>query len=388
MGENEQAKVDMIDPAKRRGWQWPRAADRWLPGYLRSLLRSGCSGTPELLVCIADHFEPRGCTIVPDGTVSGGVAPDTARAFTTDWCARYTEQMKAFRDVNGHPPRHTFFYPWDEYDPGILEALATFQDAGYGEAELHLHHRHDTADSLRDKLVAARDCLSARHGLLGQRADGTPAYAFVHGNWALCNSHPDGDWCGVTDEIRVLAETGCYADLTFPSAPSPTQPRIVNQLVYACDPPMGEVGVRPGPIPGTVPAAGRVLLVSGPLGLNWRQRKAGLLPRLENAELSAVNPPDARRLRLWIRLAARVPGRPTWRVLKLHTHGARSANRDMLTGPAMASFHRLLADGSAAGRWRHHYVTARELVNIVLAAADGQPGEPDALRDYTIRARR
>jgi hypothetical protein len=56
------------------------------------------------------------------------------------------------------------------------------------------------------------------------------AYGFVHGNWALCNSRPDGDWCGVNEELTVLAQTGCYADFTFPSAPSPTQPRMVNAV--------------------------------------------------------------------------------------------------------------------------------------------------------------
>jgi len=374
--------------AEQRGLGLPRSAHRWLPDYLRSRLRGRSGGRPELLVCIADHFEPRGCTVASDGSVGGGADPAAAREFTTDWCARYVDRFSTLRDVDDRPPRHTFFYPWEEYEAGILDTLAAFQDAGYGETELHLHHRRDTPATLRAKLTAARDCLRERHGLLGRTAAGATAYAFVHGNWALCNSRPDGDWCGVSGEIAVLAATGCYADLTFPSAPSVTQPRIVNRLVYAADPLPGGVGVRPGPAPDAASPDGRVLLVSGPLGLNWRRRKAGLLPRLENAELSGVNPPDAVRLALWVQLAARVPGRPDWRVVKLHTHGAVPANRDMLTGETMVAFHRVLAEGTAAGRWRHHYVTARELVNIIRAGAAGATGDPGALRDYAILTNR
>ena len=38
-------------------------------------------------------------------------------------------------------------------------------------------------------------------------------YAFVHGNFALANS-AGGRYCGVDEEMQILAETGCYADMT------------------------------------------------------------------------------------------------------------------------------------------------------------------------------
>jgi hypothetical protein len=121
---------------------------------------------------------------------------------------------------------------------------------------------------LREKLVRFRDLLHREHGMLGcrksevgsRRSEGergdcrpptsdlrSPVYAFIHGNWSLCNSRPDGDWCGVNEELGILAETGCYADLTFPSAPSPTQPRTVNSIYRASDRPEGrghDSGVR------------------------------------------------------------------------------------------------------------------------------------------------
>ena len=51
----------------------------------------------------------------------------------------------------------------------------------------------------------------------GERSE--VGYAFIHGNWSLCNSRPDGRYCGVNNELDVLRETGCYADFTLPSAP-------------------------------------------------------------------------------------------------------------------------------------------------------------------------
>ena len=59
-----------------------------------------------------------------------------------------------FRDSDGRPPRHTFFYPPEEYEPQYLDALTELCQAGFGEVEVHIHHRHDTAESLRDKLTA------------------------------------------------------------------------------------------------------------------------------------------------------------------------------------------------------------------------------------------
>src|SRR5258707_498316 len=62
-------------------------------------------------------------------------------------------------------------------------------------------------------------------------------YAFIHGNWALDNSRPDGRWCGINNELDVLRETGCFADFTLPSAPSPCQTSTINRIYYAVDDP-------------------------------------------------------------------------------------------------------------------------------------------------------
>ena len=52
--------------------------------------------------------------------------------------------------------------------------------------------------------------LHERHGLLRAGPEtGKIIYSFIHGNWALDNSRPDGRWCGVDNEIDILVETGC-----------------------------------------------------------------------------------------------------------------------------------------------------------------------------------
>lgn len=358
--------------------------DRWLPGYLAALARRppAVEGPRHLIFCVADHFEPLG----------GGVPLAAARASVRDWSRAYAERFSGLCDADGRPPVHTFFYPADEYDPACLEALAPLVTGGMGEVEVHLHHRHDTEAGFEQKLLGFRDVLHGEHGYLGPDASGAVRYGFVHGNWALCNSRPDGDWCGVNGELGILRRTGCYADFTFPSAPSPTQPRLVNALYYARDAAGGRprghdrgVQVRAGAPPAGPDDA--LLMIQGPLALNWHWRKWGLLPRLENAELSGANPPSPGRIDLWAAQQIHVPGRSDWVFVKVHTHGMNRANRGALLGDAMSAAHRHLQtvfnDGQA---WRLHYVSAREMANLVHAAEAGRSGEPGAWRDAIVAA--
>ncbi len=360
-----------------------RAVDKWLWGYLKSILRRprNRSRLTHLLFCVADHFEPLG---------NADSAP-AARAALADWLETYERRLGDFRDADGCPPRHTFFYPAEEYDEGCLDRLAAFCRAGWGEVEIQLHHRNDTPERLRERLLAFRDRLHARHGLLGQDATGAVRYGFVHGNWALCNARPDGDWCGVNEELRVLAETGCYADFTFPSAPSPTQPRMVNALYRAWDRPGRPRGQDRGVLCRTHPARplaaleGALLLIQGPLGLDWRRRKRGMFPRLETGELSAVNPPTPRRVDLWVRQGIHVIGRPDWIFVKVHTHGCRPAHRETLLGWPAICLHRYLASRyTIENGWSFHYVTAREMFNVVSAAEQGRAGNPGLWRNAII----
>ena len=176
----------------------------------------------------------------------------------------------------------------------------------------------------------------------------------------------------------------------MPSAPSPTQTRLINSVYYAKSTPHGKShdrGVRANV--GSTTARdeeNQLLLVQGPLGLNWQRRKAGVMPRVENADLTGANPPVKDRLQLWLDLGIHVAGRPEWVFAKLHTHGGISRNYDMLLGDPMRRFHDLLTSHYNDGQqFRLHYVAARELVNIVHAAEDGKEGNPGDYRDYRLR---
>ncbi len=211
-------------------------------------------------------------------------------------------------------------------------------------------------------------------------------YGFIHGNWALDNSRPDGRWCGVNNELDVLRETGCYADFTLPSAPSPTQTRKINSIYYAVDDPSRPKSHDRGIDVGTgAPPPEALMLIQGPLVLNWGRRKWGVVPRIENGCLQANQPPRVERLDLWLKARVQVPSRPDWFFVKLHTHGAPEANQRVLLGEPMVQFHRRwLAAPTDDPKFHFHYVTAREMYNLVRAAEAGWRGSIVEARDFQL----
>ena len=333
----------------------------------------------HVILAIADHYEPN----------FGGASKELAQARVDRWVSDYPRVLGHFRDSDGRPPRHTFFYPVEAYDHDEVEGIAQLCRAGFGELEVHLHHNQDTAENLAHTLREAVRILSVEHGLLSRdRVTGELGYAFVHGNWVLNNSHPNGDWCGVNDEIRVLRETGCYADFTFPSAPSPPAPCMINQIYRAESTPDRPFGHDHGVVVGSASRSSSVssdalMLIQGPLVLNWRNRKWGLIPRLENGCVQSSQPASASRLPLWLKAGVGVPSRPDWIFVKLHAHGAPSHDHPALIGEPMAVFHQELADLAEENpRFHYHYVTAREMYNLVRAAESGWTGDVDSARDF------
>jgi hypothetical protein len=349
-----------------------RNADRWLATYVRESGRRSAPAPGQdvhLLICVADHYEPK----------YGDVPPEQAAARVRRWVEDYPRQFGRFRDSDGRTPRHTFFYPCEEYEPEYLDAVAGLCAAGFGEVEIHLHHDRDTADGLRRTLAGFRDTLASRHGLLARRRDGGVAYAFIHGNWALCNSMPGGVDCGVDNELAVLLETGCYVDMTLPSAPSRAQTPIINRIYHAKD--------RPGPCAHCFPcpADEGLMLIQGPLLLDWGRRKFGVVPRIENGCLQASQPPTMDRVRLWLRARVQVAGRPDWFFAKLHAHGAVEDAHEVLLGEPMVRFHEALAaEAKRNPRFHYHYVTAREMYNLARAAEAGYDGPVAGALDYEL----
>ena len=359
----------------------PKHADIWLPGYVKarwaSTRRRPRETTIDILFCIADHFEPD----------YGSASTQLQDARMARWTREYPA-LGSFRDADGCPPRHTFFTPLEVYREEIIDALGALCARGFGEVEVHLHHGHDTSENLRARLIWFRDRLASRHGLLGRLPTGKSAYGFVHGNWALDNGGTDASTCGVNDELTVLEETGCFADFTMPAAPEYPQSRVVNQFYYAEDdrdrPRSYDRGVRMKV--GTQGHRG-LLMCEGPLMLNWSRRVRGVLPRLDTGTLDAspLNHPTLDRFRRWVRAGISVHGRPEWLFVKVHSHGAKEANADVMLGAPMKAFHRdVLAEFNDGRRYRLHYVTAREMYNIAKAAESGKSGNAGGYRDFSV----
>jgi hypothetical protein len=77
--------------------------------------------------------------------------------------------------------------------------------------------------------------------------------------------------------------------------------------------------------------------------------------------------------------------RPDWYFAKLHTHGATEANAPMLIGESAIRFHQDLADRARRdANFRYHYVTAREMYNLVLAAQAHWSGSVAQARDFHL----
>jgi hypothetical protein len=352
-----------------------KALDKWFLPYLFRSRPERVSGPLHIVLCVCDHWEPFH-------------AADRAEALArvARWETQFPEVTGGFRDAEGKTPAHTFFFPIEQWDDEVIERLRAFCRRHHAEAEIHLHHKNDTPENLRATLRRGRDRLTEA-GFLSRDPEGNVRYGFVHGDWALDDSYPGGGYCGVRNELDILRETGCYGDFTLPSAPNPSQTRTINRIYYAVDTPAPKSHDRGRPAQtGIRPAENEFLLVQGPLGFNWRWRKWGLLPRMENAEIAGANPPTAKRLATWLDLAPRLPGAPHVVFVKLHTHGGNPRDMNVLLGDPMRRFHALLAEQFNDGSHHIlHYATARELVNIVHGLEQGGT-DPAALRDTTYRS--
>ena len=214
-------------------------ARRVVPSATLRALKSRVSGPVHIILALADHFEP---AIDPEDGQKR--VPRSEQERRLEWWAReYPKVIDGWRDHGGRPLLHTYFYPAEQYDEALLEMLADHCHAGWGEVEIHLHHgfaHPDTAENTRRVLTEFRDRLALRHRCLStQKGSTQPGYAFVHGDFALANSAA-GKFCGVDSEMQVLAETGCYADLTMPSGIAhPAQIEKINS-VYECTLPLDQ----------------------------------------------------------------------------------------------------------------------------------------------------
>jgi hypothetical protein len=348
-----------------------RNSQLWGPNYIRQRLRRiahrAAPPLERIWVTIADHYEP----MWQQADLS------TAQSRVALWRSAWPAIAKRCEpDSAGNAPRYTFFFPEEEYHPTLMEPLAEMVRMGIADVEVHLHHDGEGRQNFIDRITCFCDVLDGEHGLLRKR-DGKLTFGFIHGNWALDNSRPDGRWCGLNDEILVLRDLGCYADFTMPSGDSPTQAHFVNTIYYCTDDPHRPKSYDDG-LPVTVGGGvdGDLLMIPGPLGMRWRDR---WLPRLETGELCQGNVATPYRARRWVELAPRI-GADTF--IKLYTHGAQERHSSVLLHGVLESTFNLLAEEANRRRCSVHFVTAwqmylaidaiRQRRDPVVAAHSGQ----------------
>jgi hypothetical protein len=336
----------------------------WLPGYVRAAFgraeRVDDDGK-HIIFLMADHYEPG--------------KSDRAGEISEAWVSRFREIAARHRDSYGRQFQYTWFYPFDERRPEVLEGLAQAAHDGFGEVELHWHHPPTDSQHFPGMLVEALDWFSA-HGVPMSDVPGGPKhFAFIHGLWALDGSQPR---CGVNLELDILFRHGCYADFTFPSAGTVSQPKKINAIYYARDTDAPKSYDTGEDVVVGRPVDDRLMIFEGPLVVDWMRM------RFDTGAVENYSIPTPERIQNWIDANVHVKGRPEWVFVKVYSHGIQS--RDVILDRHLDSMLGDLERICAKRRIHLHYVTTREAYNIVKAAEEGKIGDPDVYREYRVPA--
>jgi hypothetical protein len=360
----------------------------WLVKYpfsrLGNFLGRNAFEKKHVVILVANHFEPSWREV-------GHHDIDTQIRLLEDYSKLAGKTCNSIVGSDGVKFQHTNFFPIEQYDSRLLDIVAQMQSDGLGEAEIHLHHgveKPDTAENLRNTLVEGRDVFAEKHKLLSRfDGKGEPKYAFVHGNLALANSS-GGEMCGVDEEMKILAETGCYADFTLPTAPDRTQVPIINSI-YECGMPLNEA--IPHRKKKTIVDGNDLnlpIIFQGPLVFNWTRKVNGIpIPRIDDGALVDNQTTDLRRFKRLISSNITVAGKSDWVFVKLYCHGFFTHDQKACIGEgAERFFGEILEDSEKTGAFDLYFASAREAFNMVSAAADGKTGKPSEYRNYRLKA--
>jgi hypothetical protein len=257
-----------------------------------------------------------------------------------------------------------------------MQALSDSVFRGFGEVEFHLHHGHDTHETMLATLRAGLDWFNRFGALCTAEAQPQKRYAYLAGNSALDNGAGDHALSGCDTELSALRDTGCYADFTFPALGSPAQPRLTNCIYYASEDGRAKSYDRGVPVEVGRPASGDLMIFQGPTAINWRDGC------IDDGAVENTSPPDPRRLVSWLSAHVHVLGRPEWVFVKLCTHAMQ--NRASFLGSGNDAVFAAMETWWNRPPFRLHYVTAREAYNLVKAAEAGMSGDPNDYRDFDV----
>lgn len=352
---------------------------------------AGTIAAPKhIMFAFVDHFEPTGS--VPDNEVNM-------------WVDDYAAMASCHIDADGRHPIHSYFLiSLPVIEPDLLHyTLIKLNQAtygGYGEVEFHCHHGVEdeskrTEQEATDDLLCLISQTKAYFNMHGALVTAQPepqfTFGFIHGMWALDNSrlnfwsvrgYPHFEYCGVNREMEFLSKCGAYADFTFP-AWGPMDPLLGDAIFYAADddlPASYHSLANIHLVEVNRPSRGDLMIVEGPWGDGDLSCNTG----------SSYVWPTLSRMDRWLAHNVHIIGYDDWIFIKVHTHGcagdiSRPDIRDCLFGTVMDNFYTDMEQRFNDGvHWKLHYVSAREMYNIIKAAEAGETGDPDQYRDYVI----
>ena len=334
----------------------------WFPSYALSVLKEK-EKVPDqqkhVIFVMVDHYEP--------GRGEHGIRINEA------WLKKFEMIANKHFDSFGNRFRYTWFYPYEERNEQVLSSLSKMVFEGYGEVELHWHHPPATSATFPGMLEEAIQWFQRYGALISCGTNPVTHFAFIHGNWALDNSQPR---CGVNTELDILFKHGCYADFTFSTIGTPSQPRKINAIYYATDTP-GPKSYNAG-IDAEVGKTidGRLMIFEGPIAFEFKTMG------LEYGAVESYAIPTPNRINHWIDTNIHIKGRPEWVFIKVYSHGIQSS--EAILEHHLDLMLQSLGNICKKRKISLHYMTTREAYNVVRAAEEGKEGNPENYRDYRI----
>lgn len=341
-----------------------KRVNTWVPQYMGRLVKGHRRNGPiHLLVLIANIFDP----------YVGGASREEGCRRMVSWERRMAEIASRYRDSDGNPPQHTWFVPIAMKDTDCLFRISKMCFDGFGEIGIYIPPETNH-EAFHNKLKDSLQSISQFGGCVIHDKDKGRRNSFG----------VIGDENNST--IPFLPAEGCYADFTGPPIEGihgSYFSQIYHYLRYSentshiIDPSLSIYRESSSPL--------GLMMIPGSVGINWFDWSNLFFPNFETGSVCRRTLPYSLRTRLWIRSAAALPGRPDWIVIKLFTRGCEPANEEILLGKYT---HRIYKEFERFARGGHpcylHYVSGRELYNIIRAAESGCSGNPHMMRDWQL----
>jgi hypothetical protein len=138
---------------------------------------------------------------------------------------------------------------------------------------------------------------------------------------------------------------------------------MVNTVYWATDDPERPKSHDRGiPLRTGDGVRGDLLIIPGPLAINWKERVRSVVPRLETGELAGYSRPSLHRAGLWLSHAPRI-GEDVF--IKLYAHGAPEKNAAPMLGTDLDRTFACLNQVCAEKAVDLHFVTAWQMFEAI-----------------------